>query len=102
MREDFGGNVRPSGALFLEPMWKMLLSNKGILPILWDMFPEHENLLPAFRDPAPLAGRRVVRKPVLGREGANIRIADGDRTLIETGGAYADSGYIYQEFAEPV
>ena len=55
MREDFGANVKPSGALFLEPMWKMLLSNKGLLPILWDMFPKHENLLPAYREPEPLA-----------------------------------------------
>ncbi len=53
VREDFGANVKPSGALFLEPMWKMLLSNKGLLPILWEMFPEHENLLPAYREPGP-------------------------------------------------
>ena len=99
MREDFGGNVKPSGALFLEPMWKMLLSNKGILPILWDMYP-HENLLPAYRDPAPLAGGPGVRKPTLGREGANIRITDGNRTVIETDGAYGDGDYIFQAFAE--
>ena len=99
LREDFGGNVKPSGALFLEPMWKMLLSNKGILPILWDMYPEHENLLPAYRDPAPLAGSPMVRKPVLGREGANIRITDGAQTLIESEGAYGDGDYIFQAFA---
>ena len=61
MREDFGANVKPSGALFLEPIWKMLLSNKGLLPILWDMFPEHENLLPAYRELEPLGQPR--RRP---------------------------------------
>jgi len=101
VREDFGANVKPSGALFLEPMWKMLLSNKGLLPVLWDMFPEHPNLLPAYREPEPLGDRAIVRKPLLGREGANISITDKGRTLAETGGTYGDSGFIYQAFAEP-
>jgi glutathionylspermidine synthase len=30
---------------WIEPIWKMLLSNKGILPILWELFPGHPNLL---------------------------------------------------------
>jgi glutathionylspermidine synthase len=82
-------------------MWKMLLSNKGLLPILWDMFPEHENLLPAYREPGPLGDRAVVRKPLLGREGANIRITGDGGTLAETGGTYADSGFIYQAYMPP-
>ncbi|HLY54891.1 MAG TPA: glutathionylspermidine synthase family protein [Stellaceae bacterium] len=101
MAEEFGPNVARSGANFIEPIWKMVLSNKGLLPILWAMFPEHENLLPAFRDPAPLAGKPCVRKPALGREGANIRITDGSAVLAESDGTYAESGYIYQAFVEP-
>lgn len=101
LREEFGKNVAASRSLWLEPAWKMLLSNKGILPILWELFPGHPNLLPAYREPGPLAGRRVVRKAALGREGADIRITDGATVLVETAGAYADSGYIYQEFYEP-
>ncbi len=31
----------------VEPPWKMLLSNKAILPVLWEMFPDHLNLLPS-------------------------------------------------------
>ena len=34
----------------VEPPWKMLLSNKAILPVLWEMFPDHPNLLPAAFD----------------------------------------------------
>ena len=34
--------------LWIEPIWKMLWSNKGILPVLWRLFPDHPNLLPAF------------------------------------------------------
>src|SRR5262249_52560854 len=77
------------------------LSNKGLLPILWEMFPEHENLLPAYREPEPLGNAAVVRKPVLGREGANIRITEDGKTLAETAGTYDDSGFIYQAFARP-
>jgi glutathionylspermidine synthase len=32
---------------WMEPIWKMLLSNKGILPVLWELYPEHELLLEA-------------------------------------------------------
>lgn len=33
-----------------EPWWKLILGNKAILPLLWSMFPNHPNLLPAFYD----------------------------------------------------
>jgi glutathionylspermidine synthase len=100
MREDFGAHVPVSGVRFIEPIWKMLLSNKGLLAILWEMFPEHENLLPAYTGPDVLRGRKMVRKALLGREGANIRISDGDHILLETSGAYGAEGYVYQAFAE--
>src|SRR6185503_4172913 len=70
--------------------WKMVLSNKAILPILWEMFPDHPNLLPAaFRRegvPGP-----CVEKPVHGREGADIRLLDPEET-----GSGGGSDRIYQ------
>ena len=38
--------------LWLEPVWKMMWSNKAVLAVLWDLFPGHPNLLPASFDPA--------------------------------------------------
>jgi glutathionylspermidine synthase len=32
----------------IEPAWKLILGNKAILPLLWEMFPGHENLLAAY------------------------------------------------------
>jgi glutathionylspermidine synthase len=32
---------------WIEPIWKMIWSNKAILQILWTMFPNHPNLLAA-------------------------------------------------------
>ena len=40
---------------FVEPPWKAILANKGILPLLWEMFPRHPNLLPAYFDDDPAA-----------------------------------------------
>jgi len=78
LRESFGEYLKRDCAAFIEPPWKMLLSNKAILPILWEMFPNHPNLLPAAftRDKLPGA---CVEKPVHGREGAEVRlVASGE------------------------
>jgi glutathionylspermidine synthase len=32
----------------IEPAWKLILGNKAILPLLWEMFPNHANLLPSY------------------------------------------------------
>jgi glutathionylspermidine synthase len=92
--------ITASGSLWLEPMWKMLLSNKGILPILWDMFPEHENLLPAYRDPAKFGNSRYVAKPMLGREGQNITVQEGSTIIAASKGTYGDGVFVYQGFYE--
>jgi glutathionylspermidine synthase len=82
--------------LWIEPLWKMLLSNKALLAILWEMYPGHPNLLPAFLDDPGLL-TEYVRKPKLGREGANIQIvAPGYET--QTGGVYGEEGFVYQAF----
>ncbi|MDB6055234.1 MAG: Glutathionylspermidine synthase [Verrucomicrobiales bacterium] len=44
---DYAPQLKLEVCQFIEPMWKMLLSNKAILPILWQLFPGHPNLLPA-------------------------------------------------------
>ena len=59
VKDTFGNNilVEPQKTCWIEPAWKMLLSNKAILPILWELFPDHPNLLPAYFDPSELPGR---------------------------------------------
>ncbi|HEX3863817.1 MAG TPA: glutathionylspermidine synthase family protein [Stellaceae bacterium] len=72
LRERFGANLRSDCAAFIEPPWKMLLSNKAILPVLWEMFPNHPNLLPASFSRYQIEGA-CIEKPIHGREGADIR-----------------------------
>lgn len=61
---------------WIEPAWKMLLSNKALLAVVWELYPGHPNLLPAYLDgPRDLAsGRGYVAKPLLGREGAGVTL----------------------------
>lgn len=97
LRDEAAGALAESGTRFLEPPWKALASNKGILAVLWELFEGHPNLLPTFlsadveRDPsahdrAAAAGgfaRGTVRKPLFSREGAGVRIAAPDGAEIE-------------------
>jgi glutathionylspermidine synthase len=83
-------------AFWVEPPWKMILSNKAILPLLWQLFPGHPHLLAAYREPGDLGA--FVRKPLLSREGANIRIMEGGRVLESSPGQYGKEGFIYQEY----
>ena len=39
---------------FIEPGWRVLLNSKGLLPVLWELFPDHPNLLPAYWSPRQL------------------------------------------------
>ncbi|WP_030754154.1 glutathionylspermidine synthase family protein [Streptomyces griseus] len=81
---------------WIEPAWKMLLSNKALLAILWELHPGHPNLLPAYLDgPRELATTTGwAAKPLLGREGAGV-------TLHEAGSepAVRDEPCCYQGLA---
>ena len=100
--DEFGGNILNdrNRAFWIEPAWKMILSNKAILPVLWELYPDCPFLLPAYFESGRL--RNYVKKPILSREGANIQIVQGDSLLEQTSGEYGKEGYIYQElFALP-
>lgn len=100
-QEPFGTAIAQSGTQFVEPAWKAILSNKGILPMLWAHFPDHPNLLPAFRDEGtsrPLP-KGWVRKPFFSREGANIELCTQDGQRESAPGPYHDAPYILQALA---
>ncbi len=68
-----------------------------LLPILWELFPGHPNLLPAFFEPGRMAGD-YVEKPLLSREGANVIVHRGGET-IAADCEYGEEGRIYQAYA---
>jgi glutathionylspermidine synthase len=75
----------------------MLLSNKALLAVLWELYPGHPNLLPAHLDgPRELATTKgYVAKPLLGREGAGVTVhAPGAAPVVRE-----DEPCCYQELA---
>ena len=101
-REQFGASLAGAPTRFVEPPWKAILSNKGILPLLWAMFPRHPNLLPSyFEDDAKAAelGNSFVRKPLYSREGANVSIVVGGEAIDQDAGPYGAEGFIRQAVA---
>jgi glutathionylspermidine synthase len=100
--DPYGRSPAVSATQFLEPPWKAILSNKGMLALLWRMAPGHPNLLPAFfeHDPAKAElGAHFARKPLYSREGANVMLVDGDRVLAREEGDYGAEGHIRQALA---
>jgi glutathionylspermidine synthase len=98
--EEFGQNLVADEvkANWIEPSWKMILSNKAILPILWQLFPYHKNLLPAYFTRSNL--KDYVKKPLLSREGANITIVENEKLIANSDGDYGAEGFIFQELCK--
>ena len=99
LQEDFASTILTSQTQFIEPLWKCLLSNKGILPLLWQKHQGHPNLLPAFFDDGSALQNGWVRKPIFSREGANIELLTAEGKSFKQDGPYNDSGYIRQQLA---
>jgi len=102
VEEEFADNLLEAykEMKWIEPIWKMLLSNKAILPILWELYPNHKYLLEASFE--PLAGD-YVKKPKLSREGQNIvivRKTEHGELLTMTDGSYDESEAVYQKFID--
>ncbi|NMH59030.1 glutathionylspermidine synthase family protein [Alteromonas ponticola] len=102
LNEEFARYLPEAAVNWIEPPWKSILSNKGLLPLLWKYFPDHPNLLPAyFYGEAASASTEVLRwikKPLFSREGANISmLAAGSETPLSDG-PYGEEGFIIQAY----
>jgi glutathionylspermidine synthase len=98
VRDDFGRYVPECPTRWVEPSWKMILSCKSILPLLYERHPESPYLLEASFE--PLDGD-YVRKPVHAREGSNIQVVVGGNVVFETDGPYEQGPFVYQRFSPP-
>lgn len=95
--EQFGPSLMQADlSCVLEPPWKALLSTKALLPLLWQLYPQHPNLLPASFDPQHIDGP-LVCKPLFGREGEGIVIVDQRKH--GAGLPAASEPLIYQAFS---
>jgi glutathionylspermidine synthase len=102
-RDEFGTKLAEASTRWIEPPWKAILSNKGILPLLWEMFPGHPNLLAAYFEDDPRAkelGASFVRKPLYSREGANVALISEAVPFAKREGPYGAEGFVRQDFAD--
>ena len=98
-RETFSTKLEDAGVRWLEPAWKAIISNKALLPLLWEMFPHHPNLLESyFAEDAHPPMESYVIKPLFSREGANIRIIENGKEVASADGPYGQEGMIVQEY----
>ena len=98
----------PDGCLaemeWLEPIWKLVMSNKAILATLYELFPDSPYVLPCYLS-RPRSGL-FCKKPVFSREGHNVSVVDIRDweeyvRIAETEGDYNTGAYVYQEYVEP-
>ena len=99
VKEAFGKNILLDKTTWIEPAWKMILSNKGILPVLWELYRGNKYLLKSYFD-APKDLTSYAKKPLLSREGANISLVSKGSSLASSAGPYGEEGFIYQELFE--
>jgi glutathionylspermidine synthase len=98
VKEDFGQHIPNNRQTrWIEPPWKMILSCKAILPLLYQLNPDSPFLLPAWFE-RPETGS-FVRKPVHAREGANIQVVIDGQVRETTDGPYDTNVSVYQAMA---
>lgn len=101
LREPYARQLAASGDVFIEPAWKSVLSNKGMLPLLWQRHRNHPNLLASFfaEDREASSFGDYVRKPLLSREGENVTIFQAGQELASAPGEYGEEGFVVQAYA---
>jgi len=86
-------------AIILNPAYTLLFQSKGMLAILYELFPDSPYLLQTSFE--PLKGIKQIEKPMFGREGANTKILNADATVaMQTDGPYGNYKKVYQEYVE--
>ncbi|MEN8727599.1 MAG: glutathionylspermidine synthase family protein [Sulfurovum sp.] len=93
--------IKNQKAIIFNPAYTLLFQSKGLLKILWDLYPNHPLLLETSFE--PLKGQKQVKKPVFGREGGSVSILDENANEIETiAGDYDNHKMVYQAYTELV
>ncbi len=91
--------IKNQKAIIFNPAYTLLFQSKGLLKVLWDLYPNHPLLLESSFE--PLQGKKQVKKPVFGREGGSVSILDEEANDIESvEGDYDSHKMVYQAYTE--
>lgn len=86
-------------AIIFNPAYTLMFQSKGILKILWDLYPNHPLLLETSFEPLP--NQKQVAKPIFGREGESVAILDADGSTKEKiDGDYDNHKMVYQAYTQ--
>jgi glutathionylspermidine synthase len=91
--------IKNQKAIIFNPAYTLLFQCKGILKILWDLYPNHPLLLETSFE--PIQGKIQVKKPVFGREGSSVSILDENTNVVQTAeGEYDNHKMVYQAYTQ--
>ncbi len=94
-----GNIIHHQKAIIFNPAYTLMFQCKGILKILWDLYPNHPLLLESSFE--PLKDQKQIVKPVFGREGESITILDEDGSILaKKEGDYANHKMVYQAYTQ--
>ncbi len=93
--EPFANHLPQRCQNFMEPVWKMLWSNKAFLVLLWESFEGHPNLLNSSFTPEGLSSS-YAQKPLFGREGSNVRLVEKGQMIESSDGPWGSLPMVYQ------
>lgn len=85
--------------IVLEPMWKIIPSNKAILPLIYQNHPEHPAVLRAsYTVTDSLKATGYAEKPIVGRVGRNVTLRNASGEVdAKTDGNFGNRHMVYQE-----
>ena len=96
LNDDFTPYLLKSDMMIFEPAWRMVLQNKNILTVLWEMFPDSPYLLPAYSSPDKIKNA-FVSKLKWGREGDGVFFYQFIETF-KLDNDLAASDFVYQRW----
>ena len=93
--------IKNQKAIIFNPAYTLIFQSKGLLKILWDLYPNHPLLLETSFE--PLENQKQVKKPIFGREGGSVSILDENNDTLESiEGDYDNHKMVYQAYTELV
>ena len=91
--------IKNQKAIIFNPAYTLLFQSKGLLKILWDLYPNHPLLLETSFE--PLKSQQQVEKPIFGREGGSVTIIDENNHKVEAvEGDYNSHKMVYQAYTK--
>lgn len=90
-----------TGLIVLNPSYSIGMQAKHMMSLMYELHPEHKNLLATYNDKSHFEGKRYVKKVNFGRLGENVSVvAANGKVITKNKGDFGNFTKVYQEFTE--